>query len=56
MTALLRCAALATGPALVAEIGDGSYEPMSGADPERVPRHATGHARGRGALGDDRAD
>ena len=34
MTALLRCAALATGPALVAEIGDGGCEPLSGADPE----------------------
>ena len=29
---------------------------VRGADPERVPRHAPGHARGRGALGDDRTD
>ena len=28
------------------ETGAGCYERLSGADPERVPRHATGNARG----------
>ena len=36
------------------ETGAGCYERLSGADPERVPRHATGNARGRCARRDRR--
>ena len=38
------------------QTGAGRCERLRGADPERVPRHAPGNARIRGAPGDDRTD